>query len=104
MLEGVEEARHFNELYRPIQVMGQPELLEVSYVSEIPEDGTHERIVLRLELLIRQRRDEQEGPGSGLEELPSNGVGINPARRSDRGHEISGTITYDMADFAGPRG
>jgi hypothetical protein len=43
--------------------------------------------MLRLELLVRQRGDQQEGPGSGLEELPGNSPGINPALSGDRGHE-----------------
>jgi hypothetical protein len=58
MLKGIEEARHFDELDRTIEVMSEPELLEVRYVSEIPEDRAHQGIMLHLELLVRQGRDE----------------------------------------------
>jgi len=89
MFERIEEARHFNELDWPVQVTGEPKFLKVRYVPKIPEDRAHQRIVLGVQLVLRQRSYKQEGSGSGLEQLPGNGTGINPAGSGDRGHGIS---------------
>jgi hypothetical protein len=38
-------------------------------VPQIPKDWTQERIVLRAELLIRERLQQQERPGPGFGEF-----------------------------------
>jgi hypothetical protein len=59
MLERIVQARHLRELYRSIEILGEPELLEVSDVSDIPDDGTHQRIVLDVKILVGEFRYQQ---------------------------------------------
>jgi hypothetical protein len=56
MLKRVVESGHLNELDRPVEVAGEPELLKMSYVAEIPENRAHQRIVLNPEIVIGERR------------------------------------------------
>ena len=58
MLERVVHARHLRELDRTVEVSRQPQLLEVRDVTYVPDYGTHQRIVLTMQILIRQIRDE----------------------------------------------
>jgi hypothetical protein len=74
MLEGVIESRHLNELNRPLEISGEPELLKMSYVPEVPEDRAHQRIVLHPEIVIGERRQQQEGTSAGLFQLPGDGL------------------------------
>jgi hypothetical protein len=69
MLEGVKKPGHLDELYGATQVTGKPQLLEIGDVPQIPKDWTQERIVLRAELLIRERLQQQERPGPGFGEF-----------------------------------
>ena len=113
VLEGIEEPGHLDELDRAVEVAGEPELLEIGNVTQIPEDRAHERIVLGTELLVGQWRREEERPVAGLEELPGYDPRIEPAGDGNRSHGLSrphptgaskkGTQSYDMADFAAPR-
>ena len=60
MLEGVVQSRHFDELDRSVEVLGEPELFEVRDMTEIPDDGTHQGIVLEVEIFVREGGHEQE--------------------------------------------
>ena len=60
MLERVVEARHLAELDRPVEILREPQLLEVRDVPEVPDDGTHQRIVLPVQILVRHRGYEQQ--------------------------------------------
>src|SRR2546423_7747885 len=60
MLERIVQSRHFRKLDWSVEILGEPELLEVCDVSDIPDDRTHQRIVLPMQILIRQFRDEQQ--------------------------------------------
>ena len=55
MLEGIVHPRHLHELDRAVEVAGEPELLEVRDVTQVPEDRAHQRIVLGVQILVRQR-------------------------------------------------
>jgi hypothetical protein len=71
-------ARVFERIVHPTQtfsvrpllreLLEEPHLLEVSDVPEIPYDRTHERVVLRAEVALRQRADEELGARAGLGE------------------------------------
>ena len=60
MLEGVVQSRHLDELDRSVEVLGEPELFEVRDMPEIPDDGTHQGIVLEVEIFVREGGHEQE--------------------------------------------
>jgi hypothetical protein len=53
MLEWIVHSRHLEELNRTIEVLGEPQLLEVRYVADIPDNRAHERVVLSMQVLIR---------------------------------------------------
>ena len=38
----------------------EPELLEVRDVAEVPDDGTHQRIVLQMQIFVGQHRYQQQ--------------------------------------------
>jgi hypothetical protein len=59
MLERIVHPRHLRELDGAVEILGKPELLEVRDVSHVPDDWTHQRIVLPMEILIIEPRDEQ---------------------------------------------
>jgi len=59
MLERVVHPGHLRELDRSIQILGEPQLFEMRYVTYVPDDGTHERIVLSVQVFVRQSRDQQ---------------------------------------------
>src|SRR5688572_929823 len=61
----------------------------MSYVSHIPEDRTHQRVVLDAEILVTEGPQQQESPGSSLEEPVGDGLGVHPAGNSYRGHRSS---------------
>ena len=69
MLEGIVQPRHLDELDRSVEVMSEPQLFEVRDMTQIPDDGTHQRIVLKPEILVAERRDQQKCPFACLEEL-----------------------------------
>src|ERR1041384_2127446 len=60
MLERIVNARHLAEFHRTLEVANEPELLEMSDVPEVPDDGTHQRIVLRVQIVFGERLDERE--------------------------------------------
>ena len=60
MLERIVGARHLREANGAGHVPVQPQLLERRNVAEVPEDGAHEGIVLRGNVLIRERRNDRE--------------------------------------------
>ena len=72
MLERVVDARHLSELDRPLEIPHEPQLLEMRDVPEIPDDGTHQRIVLPVEILLRQRFDEEQRARTRLVEARAN--------------------------------
>src|SRR5256885_33551 len=47
MVERIVHPRHFDEFHLSVEVPIEPQLFEVSDVSEVPEDWTHQWIVLR---------------------------------------------------------
>jgi hypothetical protein len=89
MLEGIEETGHLDELDGTVEVPGQPELLEVSDVPEIPDDWAHERIVLQAELSVGQRLHQQERPGSSFRKPGCQGRPIYSPRHGECRHHIS---------------
>ncbi len=60
MLEGVVHPRHFRELDGAVEILCQPELLEVCDVSQVPQNRAHQRIVLAMKLLIGKTFDKKE--------------------------------------------
>ena len=84
MLERVVQPRHLHELDRPVEVAREPQLLEVGDVAQVPEDRAHQRIVLRAEVLVAQRRHQQQRPGARLEQLVGDDFGIDTAGRGRR--------------------
>src|SRR5687768_3505964 len=60
MLERVVHPGHLRKLYRPAQVPRQPQLLEVRDVSDIPDDRTHQGIMLPVKIVVRQARDQEQ--------------------------------------------
>ena len=51
-----------------LHVLDEPHFLEVSDVPQVPYDGTHQRVVLAAQVVVRKRRDEQHRPTPGLGE------------------------------------
>jgi hypothetical protein len=80
MLERIVETGHLDELDGSVEVMREPQLFEMGDVSQVPEDGTHQGIVLDPEIVIRQRSEEQESAGSGFLELATNGLTVHPGK------------------------
>jgi hypothetical protein len=60
MLERIVQARHLRELDGAVEILGKPELLEVRDVSDVPDDWTHQRIVLPMEILVIKPGDDQQ--------------------------------------------
>src|ERR1700682_2722147 len=59
MLKRVVQAGHLRKLDRAIQILGEPELLEVRDVPDVPDDRTHQRIVLPMQILVRKSGYQQ---------------------------------------------
>jgi len=59
MLERVVHSRHLRKLDRTIQILGEPEFLEVGDVPDVPDDRTHQRIVLPMQILVRESGYQQ---------------------------------------------
>src|SRR5687768_4650468 len=89
MLEGIEEAGHFDELDWTVEVLRQPELLEVSDVPQIPDDRAHEGIVLQAQVSVRERLNQQERPGSSFCKLGGQGRAIYFPRHGECSHHVS---------------
>src|SRR2546423_621625 len=66
MLERIVHAGHLRKLDRPVQVLSEPELLEVRNVTHIPDDRTHQWIVLSVQIFVRQSREQQQSSLSRL--------------------------------------
>lgn len=64
MLEWIVQAGHFGELDVAVEVLRQPQLLEMGDVAEIPDDRAHQRVVLAMKVLIGQGREEKQRPPS----------------------------------------
>jgi hypothetical protein len=62
MLERIVEARHLAELHRPVHVPVEPQFLEVRDVAQVPDDRTHQDIVLNAEFVVGQRLDQPNRP------------------------------------------
>jgi hypothetical protein len=60
MLERVVYPWHLGKLDRSVEISRQPELLEVRDVAEVPEYGTHQRIVLAMEILVGKAFHQQQ--------------------------------------------
>src|SRR5215207_2295144 len=69
VLEGVENAGHLSELDRAFEVSDKPQLLEVRNVAEVPDDRTHERIVLRMQVRLGERLNEVQGASARFAQL-----------------------------------
>ena len=74
VLERVVHPRHLRELDRPTQVPGEPELFKVRDVPDIPDDRAHERIVLPMQIHVRQFRDEEQCPLARLGQEVADGL------------------------------
>src|SRR4051812_31764408 len=68
MLEWVVHAGHLGEFDRAVQILGEPELLKMRDVSHIPDDRTHQGIVLPMQIFVRQTGDEQQSSVARLGE------------------------------------
>jgi hypothetical protein len=66
----VELAEVAAERLAPPDPLNEPELLEVGDVAEIPDQGTQQRVVDPVELLVRERLDQAEGVTARLIEPP----------------------------------
>jgi hypothetical protein len=66
MLERVVQPRHLGELDWAIQILSEPELLEVRDVPDVPDDRTHQRIMLSMKILVRESGYKQQRPISRL--------------------------------------
>jgi hypothetical protein len=89
MLERIEQTRHLDELDRAIEISGEPQLLEVSDVPQIPDDRAHERIVLEPQLGVGKRLNQEKRPGSSFRELRCYGFPIYSRRHGDSRHDLS---------------
>jgi hypothetical protein len=59
MLERIVYAGHLRKLDRSIQVLGKPELFEVRDMTNIPDDWAHQRVVLPVQVFVRQSGNQQ---------------------------------------------
>ena len=100
MLEGIEHPRHLDELDRPVEVAGEPELLEMGDVPHIPEDRAHEHVVLHPELVVGQRRDQMEGPRARLGQPLGDDVPVDTTRSQSRTHAPSSLVKRLVSDSA----
>jgi hypothetical protein len=89
VLERVVHAGHFHEFDRAVEVSGEPELLEMGDMAQIPQDRAHQRIMLQPELLVGERRHNQQRPGAGLEQPLGDGLGIHTAGQGDSRHRLN---------------
>src|SRR3954464_11125419 len=62
MIEGIVQPGHLRELDRTVEISRQPPFLEVRDMTNVPDDWAHQRIVLSMQVLVRQARDEQQCP------------------------------------------
>src|ERR1700693_78836 len=129
MLEGVVHAGHLRKLDRSIQILSEPELFEVRNVTHIPDDGTHQRVVLPVQIFVRQSRDQQQrslsrlgkevrdlllrrgsresarycktGCGHGRNSAVNNSAMILPSTKLARraGHPDHGSRSVELADL-----
>jgi len=67
VLERVVQPRHLGELDRAVEILREPELLEVRDMANVPDDGTHQRIVLLMQILVGQPGYEQDRPRARLD-------------------------------------
>src|SRR4030095_1781132 len=68
MLERIVDPRHLAEFDFAVHVPREPHLLEVCDVAEIPDDWTHQRIVLHAQVFIAERLDEPNRSSACLAE------------------------------------
>src|SRR5438477_8195409 len=59
VLERIVNPGHLREFDFSVEVLRKPKLLEMRDVTEIPKNGTHQRIVLTKKILVRQSVDDQ---------------------------------------------
>src|SRR5436190_12487104 len=107
MLERVVDTRHLSELDRSLEIPNEPQFLEVGDVAQIPDDGTHERIMLSVEVVLAERIDEEKRPGARLVESRGNVVSSHewPGRvhRSTIARPASTTMASSAAGMAPER-
>ena len=67
ILEGVvHPGQPFGARSLTLDIFQQPDFLKVRDVAQVPDDGGHEWVVLPLEVLIRERRNQEQRASSGL--------------------------------------
>ena len=60
MFEWIEDPRHLAEFDRSLEIAHEPQLLEVRDVTEVPDDGTHQGVVLGVQVVVGERLHELE--------------------------------------------
>jgi len=111
VLERIVEARHLHELDRTIQVLGEPQLLEVRDVPEIPENGAHQRIVLDPQIFVTERLEQQQRALARFLKLSCDDLAVGGTGAGYGGHDwrtrpggmLMRSLPYDTAEFGGPR-
>ena len=71
MLERVIHPRHFHELDLAIEIAVEPQLLEMADVPEIPEDRTHQRIMLRAQIGFGHNCDQLQRARARFRKRPA---------------------------------
>jgi len=86
MFEGIVEPGHLHKLDRPVQIPGEPQLLEMGDMPEVPQQRAHQGVVLDSQVFIRQGGKKQQRAGSGFFELLRDCLAVNPAGKGYRRH------------------
>src|SRR2546423_7139037 len=104
MLERIVESGHFRKFDRSIQILSEPELLEVCNVPDVPYDRTHQGVMLSMQVFVGEPGNEQQRPLSRCrEEMRDVVLGWTEWGGKPRRNHLGGGSINSCNDIAVPR-